>query len=78
MRKLNLYLKKLLKSADLGYIVLSYFKLASINLNKKDFQSMERYYDKIINLDNINKSYKDYALFLKITNSPNINNDEEN
>ena len=35
---------------------------------------MERYYDKIISLDNINKAYKDYALILKITNSPNINN----
>ena len=38
---------------------------------------MERYYDKIISLDDINKAYKDYALILKITNSPNINNDEK-
>ena len=35
---------------------------------------MERYYDKIISLNDINKAYKDYALILKITNSPNINN----
>ena len=57
--------------------VLSYFKLANINFNKKDFQSMEMYYDKIMSLDNINKAYKDYALILKITNSPNINNDDK-
>ena len=35
---------------------------------------MERYYDKIISLNDINKAYKDYALILKISNSPNINN----
>ena len=75
--KAEIIFKEILKSADLGYTVLSYFKLASINLNKKDFQSMERNYNKIINLDNINKSYKEYALFLKITNSPNINNDKK-
>ena len=69
--------KKIIKSGDLGYSVLSYFKLANINLNKKDFQAMEKNYDNIINLDNINKAYKDYALFLKITNSPNINNDNK-
>ena len=69
--------KEIIKSADLGYTVLSHFKLASIYLNKKDFQSMERNYNKIINLDKINKSYKEYALFLKITNSPNINNDKK-
>ena len=38
---------------------------------------MEMYYDKIMNLDNINKAYKDYALILKITNSPNIENDDK-
>ena len=75
--KAELIFKEIIKSADLGYIVLSYFKLASINLNKRDFQSMEGYYDKIINLENINKSYREYALFLKITNSPNINNDKK-
>ena len=69
--------KNIIKDADFGYVVLSYFKLASINLNKKDYPSMERYYDKIISLDNINKTYKDYALILKITNSPNINNDDK-
>ena len=69
--------KEIIKSADLGYTVLSHFKLASIYQNKKDFQSMERNYNKIINLDKINKSYKEYALFLKITNSPNINNDKK-
>ena len=69
--------KKILEDADSGYAVLSYFKLANISLNKSDFLSMESYYDKIISLDNINKSYKDYALILKITNSPNINNDEK-
>ena len=37
MIKLKIYLRKLLKSADLGYSTLSYFKLAYINLNKKDF-----------------------------------------
>ena len=75
--KAEVIFKEIIKNADLGYTVLSYFKLASINLNKKDFQSMERNYNKIINLDNINKSYKEYALFLKITNSPNINNDKK-
>mgnify|MGYP001425213222 FL=1 len=69
--------KEIIKGADLGYTVLSHFKLASIYLNKKDFQSMESNYNKIINLDKINKSYKEYALFLKITNSPNINNDKK-
>ena len=69
--------KEIIKSADLGYTVLSHFKLASIHLNKKDFQSMERNYNKIINLDKINKSYKEYALFLKITNSPSINNEKK-
>ena len=69
--------KEIIKRSDLGYTVLSHFKLASIYLNKKDFQSMERNYNKIINLDKINKSYKEYALFLKITNSPNINNDKK-
>ncbi len=69
--------KKIIDDADIGYVVLSYFKLANINLNKKDFSSMESYYDKIISLDDINKTYKDYALILKITNSPNINNDEK-
>ena len=38
---------------------------------------MEMYYDKIISLNDINKAYKDYALILKITNSPNINNDNK-
>jgi len=75
--KAEVIFKEIIKSADLGYTVLSYFKLASINLNKKDYKSMERNYNKIINLDNINKSYKEYALFLKITNSPNINNDKK-
>ena len=75
--KAEVIFKEIIKSADLGYTVLSHFKLASIYLNKKDFQSMERNYNKIINLDNINKSYKEYALFLKITNSPNIKNDKK-
>ena len=69
--------KKLIKDANEGYTALSYFKLANINLNKKDFQSMEMYYDKIMSLENINKAYKDYALILKITNSPNIKNDDK-
>ena len=76
-KKAELIFKKIIKNADLGYTVLSYFKLANINLNKKDFQSMERNYDNIIKLENINKAYKDYALFLKITNSPNINNNQK-
>ena len=75
--KAEILFKKLIKDADKGYTVLSYFKLANINFNKKDFQSMEMYYDKIISLDNINKAYKDYALILKITNSPNIKNDDK-
>ena len=75
--KAEILFKKLIKDADKGYTVLSYFKLANINLIKKDFQSMEMYYDKIMSLDNINKAYKDYALILKITNSPNINNDDK-
>ena len=38
---------------------------------------MEEYYDKIISMDKINKVYKDYALILKIKNSPNISKDEK-
>ena len=72
--KAEVFFKKIIDTADLGYTVLSYFKLANIKFNTKDFPSMERYYDKVISLDNINKAYKDYALILKITNSPNINN----
>ena len=75
--KAVVYFEKIINAADLGYTVLSYFKLANIKFNTKDFPSMERYYDKIISLDNINKAYKDYALILKITNSPNINNDDK-
>ena len=77
LEKAEVIFKKIIENADLGYTVLSYFKLANINLNKKDFQSMEMYYDKIMSLDNINKAYKDYALILKITNSPNIKNDDK-
>ena len=73
-KKAEVFFKKIIDADDLGYSVLSYFKLANIKFNTKDFPSMERYYDKIISLDNINKAYKDYALILKITNSPNINN----
>ncbi len=72
--KAEVFFKKIIDDADLGYAILSYFKLANIKFNTKDFTSMERYYDKIISLDNVNKAYKDYALILKITNSPNINN----
>ena len=75
--KAEVVFKKIIKNADLGYTVLSYFKLANIKFNTKDFPSMERYYDKIIGLDDINKAYKDYALILKITNSPNINNNDK-
>ena len=75
--KAEIIFKKIIDDDDFGYNLLSYFKLASISLNKKDFKTMERYYDKIISLDNINKAYKDYALILKITNSPNITNDEK-
>ena len=69
--------KKIIKDADFGYIALSYFKLANIYFNKKNFPSMEKYYDKIISMDKINKVYKDYALILKVTNSPNIKNDDK-
>ncbi len=72
--KAEVLFKKIIDDADLGYKVLSYFKLANIKFNIKDFSSMESYYDKIISLDKINKAYKDYALILKIVNSPNINN----
>ena len=75
--KAEVLFEKIIRNADVGYTLLSYFKLANINLNKKNFQSMEMYYDKIMSLDNINKAYKDYALILKITNSPNINNDDK-
>ena len=75
--KAEFLFKKIIDNADLGYTVLSYFKLANIKFNTKDFQSMEKYYNKIISLDNINKAYKDYALILKITNSPNIKNDDK-
>ena len=71
--KAEVFFKKIIDDADSGYTVLSYFKLANIKFKTKDFSSMEKYYDKIISLDNINKAYKDYALILKITNSPNIN-----
>ena len=76
-KKAEVIFNKIIEEADYGYSALSYFKLANINLIKKDFQSMEKYYDKIIKLDNINKAYKDYALILKITNSTNINNDDK-
>ena len=75
--KAEVLFKKLIEDANEGYTVLSYFKLANINLIKKDFQSMEMYYDKIMSLENINKAYRDYALILKITNSPNIKNDDK-
>ncbi len=77
IEKAEIIFKKIVDDNDFGYNALSYFKLAFISLNKKDFQSMERYYDKIISLDDINKAYKDYALILKITNSPNITNDQK-
>ena len=38
---------------------------------------MENNYNKIISLENINKAYREYALLLKITNSPNVENDEK-
>ena len=76
-KKAEVIFNKIVEEADYGYSALSYFKLANINLIKKDFQSMEKYYDKIIKLDNINKAYKDYALILKVTNSTNINNDDK-
>ncbi len=69
--------KNILKNADIGYTLLTYFQLANIKLNKNDFKSMESYYDKIIELDNINKAYKDYALILKTVNSPYIKNNEK-
>ena len=74
--KAEVLFKKII-GADFGYTLLSYFKLAKIKFYIKDFPSMEMYYDKIISLDGINKAYKDYALILKITNSPNINNDNK-
>ena len=75
--KAEIIFKKIIEDADVGYTMLSYFKLANINLIKKDFLSMEGYYNKIMSLDKINVSYKDYALILKIKNSPNINNDNK-
>ncbi len=75
--KAEVIFKKIIENADFGYTVLSYFKLANINFNKKDFQSMESNYNKIINLENINGVYKEYALLLKIINSPNVKNDEK-
>ena len=75
--KAEVLFKKLIENADLGYKVLSYFKLARLKFDTKDFSSMERYYDKIISLNDINKVYKDYALILKITNSPHINNNKK-
>ena len=73
----ELIFKKITQNGNFGYVLLSYFKLANINFNKKNFLSMEKYYDKIISLDNVNKAYKDYALILKIKNSPNISKDEK-
>ena len=77
LEKAEVIFKKIIENADIGYTVLSYFKLANINFNKKDFQSMESNYDKIIGLKNINKAYKEFALILKITNSPNITKDKK-
>ncbi len=77
LEKAEVIFKKIIENADIGYTVLSYFKLANINFNKKDFQSMESNYDKIIGLKKINKAYKEFALILKITNSPNITKDEK-
>lgn len=76
-KKAEVLFKKIIDDADSGYTVLSYFKLANIKFNTRDFPSMERYYDKIISLDDINKAYKDYALILKIINSPNVNNQDK-
>ena len=75
--KAEVIFNKILENDDFGYALLASFKLANINFNKKDFQSMEKIYEKIMSMDNINKAYKDYALLLKITNSPNIKNDEK-
>ena len=77
LEKAEVIFKQIIENADLGYTVLSYFKLANINFNKKDFQSMESNYDKIIGLENINKAYREFALILKITNSPNITKDKK-
>ena len=38
--KAELIFNKIIEDADFGYAVLSYFKLANINFNKKDFSSM--------------------------------------
>ena len=75
--KAEFIFKKILENDDLGYNLLSYFKLANINFNKKKFSSMEMYYDKIISMEKVNKAYKDYALILKIINSPNTNNEKK-
>ena len=42
--KAEVIFNKILENADFGYAVLAYFKLAKINFNKKDFQSMEKNY----------------------------------
>ena len=41
--KAEVLFKEIINNADLGYTVLSYFKLANIKFNTKDFLSMERY-----------------------------------
>ena len=61
-------------SSNSGYSLLALFKLADISFEKKDYSLMENYYDKIIKSDNINNFYKDYALILKLKNSPNLKN----
>ena len=64
--------KNIISQSHNGYVLLSYFKLADISFKNKDILSMESYYDKIINLNNINSVYKDFALILKISNTSSL------
>ena len=63
--------------SNYGYSILSLFKLADLSFEEKDYISMEKYYNKIINSKNINTFYKDYALILKVKKSPNLNNSDK-
>lgn len=67
-------LQKISSDTHSGYSLLSLFKLADLSFEKKDYISMEKYYNEIINKRNINEFYKDYALILKVKKSPNFNN----
>ena len=60
-----------------GYYLLSKFALADLNFKKGNFINMERYYNEIINNDNLEKFYRDLALLFLTMNSKKMNNNDK-